>query len=66
MKKDITGLVIFDLPGDEFLPIVQCVCGKSFDFWSFTVSIYENDPIQCPECGRKFIWSQNITVWEVE
>ncbi len=58
MKNDNTKEVKVNLTAgrdDECQPI-QCVCGYGKDPWSFNISIYENDPTECPECGRKYFF----------
>ncbi len=38
---------------DEHLPI-QCICGHGKKPWDFFISIYEDHPDKCPECGREY------------
>ena len=64
--KDITGETRFEDNDGESLPITQCACGKKFAPWIFHVSIYKNDPNVCPACNRRIIFSNRITIWELE
>lgn len=66
MVFDVTKEVDFGNSDDEALPITKCVCGKEFTTWDFHISIYESDPTPCPECGRKFYFSNSIHVYEVK
>ena len=64
-KTDITSKVIFDNNDDECLPILKCICGKEFNSWEHVISIYEDDPTPCPNCGHKLIFVNEIRVYEV-
>jgi DNA-directed RNA polymerase subunit RPC12/RpoP len=67
MNIDITDQIKFnayDVDG-ESLPIQRCVCGRSFDFWDFVISIYDDDPHECPECGRKMFFRVVARIYEV-
>ena len=63
--KDITSQVKFDNPDDELLPFRQCVCGQEWDSWDKVMRIYQDAPTICENCGRKFYFSQSVTVWEI-
>ncbi len=63
---DVTDQVDFQNPDDELLPITKCVCGHKFNPWVFNISIYEDMPHVCPECGRGLIFKQAIRVYEVQ
>ena len=65
MVKDVTGKVLFRNNDDEYLPIVQCVCGDKFPEWEFSISIYPKDPTECPKCGRKLFFKLNIQIFEI-
>ena len=54
MDKDITSKCNFGLPDDEYLPLTQCACGKSYNYWDFVLSVYPNDP---EEVLRNFMLS---------
>lgn len=66
MKKiDVTEFVDFGNPDDESLPIITCVCGKRFELWKHTISIYEEYATECPECGAKLIFGNAIRVYQI-
>jgi len=65
MVKDVTGKVRFHNNDDEFLPIVQCICGQKFPDWEFTISIYTDNPTECRKCGAKLFFKNNIQVFEI-
>lgn len=50
---------------EETLPITQCACGKSFLPLLEILSIYRDDPWECPDCKRKLYFSVSVRVWEV-
>ena len=65
MKKiDITEKMQFgDIDGEQ-LPIMKCLCGESWWPWDgLVLSIYDIE--ECPTCHRKFMFSNNITIYEV-
>ncbi len=66
MNIDITDQVDFQFNDDEYLPLTKCACGKKFDPWKFSISIYEDDPDICPNCGRKLFFRISIRVYEVK
>ena len=69
MKKkiiDITSKIEFGDNDEELLPITKCACGHKFEFWKFTISIYEDNPYECPYCKRKMFFRTNIQVFEIE
>jgi hypothetical protein len=64
--KDVTKDVLLGDNNDgECLPIVECVCGQGFDNWDFIISIYSDNPDECPNCKRKLFFSNSIKVYEV-
>jgi DNA-directed RNA polymerase subunit RPC12/RpoP len=63
--KDVTDQVDFENNDDEFLPLTKCVCGHRFHAWDFMLSIYDNDPHECPHCGAKLFFSNAIRVYEI-
>jgi DNA-directed RNA polymerase subunit RPC12/RpoP len=62
---NVTSEIQFNNNDDEALPITKCICGAQFDGWEFYISIYEDCPTPCPKCGRRFIFKNQITVYEV-
>ena len=65
-RVDITPSVRFGNNDDELLPITRCMCGATFPSWEFTISIYPDNPSECPNCGRRMYFENKIVVWEVE
>lgn len=65
MDKDVTNQVEFNLNDDEFLPIIECICGAEFGYWEFVISVYEDDACSCPECGAKLYFRNSIRVFQV-
>ena len=65
VTEDVTNKVRFLNNDDEYLPIVQCICGKKFNPWDFIISIYPTDPTECPKCSRKLFFKLNIQVFEI-
>lgn len=63
--KDVTDIVDFQNPDDELLPVTKCVCGFKFDSWEFTISIYKDDPYECPDCGAKLFFRNAVRVYQV-
>ena len=53
-----------DIDG-ESLPIT-CVCGYGKEYWSFPISIYRDDPDECPKCGRRYYFSNSIEIFMKE
>lgn len=66
MKTDVTSIVDFQNNDDESLPLTKCVCGQTFKPWEFIISIYEDDPSICPNCGRKLFFKLGIQVFSVD
>ncbi len=60
---DVTDQVVFLGNDGELLPIIKCVCGKEFPPWNFAISIYEDNPNDCPNCGRKLFFRNRISVY---
>jgi len=63
---DVTDLVSFDNPEDEFLPITKCICGETFASWEFIISIYDENPSKCPKCGGTFYFRNAVRVYGVK
>lgn len=65
--KDVTAEVEFGDVDGEVMPLTKCVCGATWDGWAGpALSIYEDDPQECPACHRRFYFQQRITVIEVD
>lgn len=58
-KVEMSGAI------DEILPI-KCVCGHGAESWEFIISIYEEDPYACQECGREYYFTNKIKVFMKE
>ena len=65
MDKDVTAQVDFGNPDDECLPITSCVCGAKFPVWSEILSIYKDDPWECPKCGAGLYFGNRVRVYQV-
>ena len=65
MDKDVTSLVDFGFSDDEFLPLLECVCGEKFGYWEHCLSIYRDDPKECPKCGVKLYFEFSVKVYQV-
>lgn len=65
MYRDATEIKLTDLPDDECLPI-ECICGYGKKPWTFIISIYSDNPDECPQCGRKYYFKQDIQVFVEE
>ena len=65
-KIDVTKKCLFSDNDEELLPLLKCVCGKEFDSWGFTISIYsDGNATGCPECGRQFYFTNEIKIYEI-
>ena len=64
--RDVTDQVGFGNNDDECLPITKCVCGATFPAWEFFISIYDDEPYKCPECGLGLYFSLRIRVYAKE
>jgi DNA-directed RNA polymerase subunit RPC12/RpoP len=63
---DITDKVSFREVDGESLNFIQCACGHKFKDWNFCLSIYEEDPATCPNCGRKMFFRIAVCVYSIE
>lgn len=64
--KEVTSLVEWGETEGEDMPLVRCICGTQWKAWQGPVlSIYQDDPAECEECGRKYIWIQRSEVYEI-
>jgi len=64
--KDITDKVEFGGNDDELLPLLECICGQTFESWAFLLNADEDSPVECPNCGRKLFFEVEIRVYEIE
>lgn len=65
--KDVTSGVDWGPADDENLPLTSCVCGAEWRTWDGPIlSIYPEDPTECPRCGRKFYFYNAIHVIEIQ
>lgn len=65
-KVNITDQIQIGDIDDELLSILCCACGTKFDPWDFSISIYDDDPVKCPSCGRKLFFKCMIEVYELK
>ena len=63
--RDVSDLVKRGYVDDEYMPIGKCVCGRKFNGWYFTISIYRDDAFSCPACGKKLYFTINARVFEI-
>jgi hypothetical protein len=61
---DVTKQVEVGLPDGELLPLTKCVCGAEFGLWEFTINAYQDNPNQCPKCGRLMYFRNDLRVYE--
>lgn len=62
---DVTQFVVFGEIDGEALPLTKCVCGKKFKYWDQVLSIYPDDPWECPGCKRKLYFRSSVKVFRV-
>ena len=62
---DVTDQVSFGNSDDEMLPLTKCICGERFQEWNFIISIYKDEPRECPMCGRRYFFTTSTRVYEV-
>jgi len=65
-NKNVSNQVEFISSDDESLSILKCVCGVVHKPWDAIISIYDDEAIEMPCCGRKLFWRQTIQVFEVK
>jgi len=63
---DVTDQVEYGLNDDELLPLKKCICGKTFASWNHLLGVYKDSPTECPRCKRKYYFSVEIKVFQVE
>ena len=64
--KDVTAEVAFWGNDGDTLPLTRCACGAEFPAWDFILSVYADLARQCPRCGRRMYFRNDIRVYEVE
>ena len=64
-KEDVTAQVDYGDVDAESLPLTKCVCGARFPAWEEIISIYEEHPWTCPQCGIKLVFANTIHVYKV-
>lgn len=66
MIKDVSEGFLIGSVDDECLPVHKCICGARSEGWpDYVLSIYEDSPIECPGCHRKFFFRNAIRIFEV-
>lgn len=63
--KDITDKVKFGGNDDELLSLLECICGQTFESWTFLLNADKSSPVKCPGCGRKLFFEVGIRVYEI-
>lgn len=65
--RDVTQHVDFDTGkiDGELMPLLKCVCGATFPPYTVNLSIYEDDPTECPKCGREFYFTMDVRILQV-
>lgn len=63
---NVTDKVEFGYNDNSYLPILKCVCGKTFGWWYFVISTDKDDPYECSECGARLYFEINVNVYQVE
>jgi len=64
--KDITDKVEFGGNDDELLPLTKCICGKTFESWTFILNADKSSPTKCLACGRNLYFEIGIRVYEIK
>ena len=65
-RSDITKDCEYGDVDGELLTLTKCKCGEEFLRWEFSISIYDDACSVCPKCHRKLMFSNHITIYEVE
>ena len=63
-KRNVTRKVRFGESEGESLSILECICGETFDHYDFVIGIYDDMAKPCV-CGRKYVFSNKVTVFQV-
>jgi hypothetical protein len=65
--RDVTADVDVGVPQGRSLPLVRCVCGYQFSESEGTIEpmALHARAVAQPCCGRRFVFVQTITVFEV-
>ena len=62
--KDVTAEVQTGEIDGESLPVTRCLCGMEWHAWEGPIlSVYGDDPYECPECHVKLFFSNAVTVY---
>ena len=65
MSRDVTEDTRTGDPDGEHVPLTKCVCGATWDGWNGPIlSIYSDDPTECPTCHRRFYVNIRVEVME--
>ena len=64
--KDITNQIVFGDVEGEALPLDRCACGQLFAYWQAVLHSEKLDPFVCDKCGRRMVFSNKITIWELD
>ena len=66
METDVTDKVETGEVDDECMPVKKCVCGATFPNWNQLLSIYPDDPWECPHCHAKLYFRCRVIVFKIE
>jgi len=62
--QDVSDKISSATVDDEACTIGNCpVCGVTFPFWEFIISIYKDTPKACPNCGSEFYFQNEVRVY---
>jgi len=64
--NDITVQVCIGTPDDDSCPIRRCACGAHHPAWTVTVGGDPDAAEPMPCCGRRLVFTQVVTVYQVE
>jgi len=65
MKEPVTGVQISEVDDRDVAAVTRCLCGQTYPAWQETLSIYEDNPWECPKCGVKLVFGYVVTVYQV-
>jgi len=63
---DVTDKVVFGGIDGESLPLLKCVCDRTFEYWDNVISIYRETTGGCPNCGRRFYFTNKVTIYQIQ
>lgn len=63
---DVTNKVKMGANDGYYAPVLECVCGKTFGRWDFTIDQDAVEQYSCPKCGAKLFFRVQLVVYQVE